>query len=348
MLQVSSIVQTVDFFELLINAVVMKEQSAHLKTWLIADIGATSSRCAIFRASDQESQALEFYANDDFSSPGDLLQRYIDSLSERPEYCALAIAAPIHGDDVEMINRNWRFNRDDLCAVLGVKQVLFFNDFHANALSLPSMDNSMRIEIGSATEYRDNSMAVLGPGSGLGMAAWIGNQASGRAMFGEGGHITIAGRNKDEDKIISALRDRYRHCSAERILSGPGLIALHKVMHNIDVETSESITLRHQDTKCAQTMEQFYLFLASAAADLALITGAFGGVYIAGGIVPACVEGIGKSGFRSRFEDKNRYRDYMQRIPTYVITDPVPALRGLSNFITKNQGKEWGQSTLMK
>lgn len=335
MLQVSTAPQTVDFFELLINAVVMSEQPTQSTTWLIADIGATSSRCAIFRAADMDHEGLRIYANDDFASPGELLSHYVDSVTVLPERCALAIAAPIHGDEVEMINRDWRFDRGELCAVLNVAQVMFFNDFHANALSLPTLDNSMRIEIGSATEHRDNSMAVLGPGSGLGMAAWIGKRGSGQVMFGEGGHITLASRNEREDEIISALRDRYGHCSAERILSGPGLMALHKAMHGIEVDSPESITMQQRDTQCAQTMEQFYVFLASAAADLALITGAFGGVYIAGGIVPACVEGIGKSGFRRRFEDKNRYRDYMRRIPTYVITDPVPALRGLSNYIKK-------------
>jgi len=178
-------------------------------------------------------------------------------------------------------------------------------------------------------------MAAIGPGSGLGTSAWIAGDTGGAAMTGEGGHITLSGRGQEEDKIIAAVRARFGHCSAERILSGPGLIILHDVMHGIEIGSSEAITTNVDDAACAATMHQFFSFLGSAAADLALITGAFGGLYIAGGIVPACIEQLQASPFRERFEDKNRYRDYMQRIPTYVITDPLPGLTGLAAMIIR-------------
>jgi glucokinase len=104
-------------------------------------------------------------------------------------------------------------------------------------------------------------------------------------------------------------------------------------MHGIEVDSPESISGNQGDEACAATMNQFFSFLGSAAADLALITGAFGGLYIAGGIVPACIEQLQQSPFRERFDDKNRYADYMRRIPTYVITDPVPGLTGLAAMI---------------
>ena len=81
-------------------------------------------------------------------------------------------------------------------------------------------------------------------------------------------------------------------------------------------------------------MNQFFSFLGAVSAELALITGSFGGLYIGGGIAPACLEQLAASRFRERFEDKNRYKDYMQAIPTYVITDPTPGLTGLIAFIT--------------
>jgi glucokinase len=86
-------------------------------------------------------------------------------------------------------------------------------------------------------------------------------------------------------------------------------------------------------------VNQFFSFLGSAAADLALITGAFGGLHIAGGIVPACIEQLRNSPFRERFDDKYRYKDYMRRIPTYVITDPVPGLTGLAAMINREMNR---------
>ena len=107
-------------------------------------------------------------------------------------------------------------------------------------------------------------------------------------------------------------------------------------MHGTDIESPERITANTDDPACAATMKQFFSFLGSAAADLALITGAFGGLYIAGGIVPAHIDELRESPFRERFEDKNRYKDYMRRIPTYVITDPLPGLTGLAAMINRN------------
>lgn len=318
---------------MLVNAVTLNPPSHNDEIWLIADIGATSTRCATLQGPGFVLGEFEVFANDAFASPLALIESYLAADNPVPQRCALAIAAPIRGDDIEMINRDWSFNRVELSAELKVDQLMVFNDFHANALSLPSVDDSLRVEIGSAIEYSDGNIAVLGPGTGLGMAAWIGNKESGNVMFGEGGHITVSGRDTTEDKIIHTLRERFGHCSAERILSGPGLVALHNAMHGIDVATAETITKRLDDANCAATMAQFYRFLGSAAADLALITGAFGGVYVAGGIVPANIEGISNSQFRQRFEDKGRYREYMQHIPTYVITDPVPGLRGLACYV---------------
>src|SRR5690606_10096048 len=118
----------------------------------------------------------------------------------------------------------------------------------------------------------------------------------------------------------------------------PGIIALHSAMHGENMKTSREITSGTVDRKCRATMEQFYRFLATVAADLAMTTGAYGGVYIAGGIVPDHIDQIQASTFRERFEDKNRYRHYMQAIPTYVITDPTPGLTGLTAYIVEHKG----------
>jgi len=313
----------------------MADSSTDRQSWLIADIGATTSRCAILHRPKGDTSDPAIYHNDDFSGLAEVLADFLAISDDSPNSCVLAVAAPVLGNDIRMINRDWRFNSKALGDHLGFEKVHILNDFHAIAFALPAFDDACRVEIGQVANHRSGNIAVLGPGSGLGMAAWIGNTENGVAMCGEGGHITVAGRNEDENTIINVFRERYGHCSAERILSGPGLIALHETMHDISVPTSEEISGNQQDAKCAATLQQFFSFLGSVAADLALITGALGGVYIAGGIVPACVEQLIASDFRSRFEDKNRYREYMEAIPTYVITDPYPGLAGLSEYVVR-------------
>ena len=298
-------------------------------TWLIADVGATSSRCAI--VGDGKFGEVSVYRNNDLASLEDMLSAYLSASDAQPVHCALAVAAPISGDDVTMCNRDWAFSIQSVKA-LGVNRVEIINDFHAIAYALPHFDDRSRVEIGKATQYRDGNIAVLGPGSGLGMAAWIGGCA---AMTGEGGHITVSGRDDFEDRIIASLRNQFGHCSAERILSGPGLAALHKAMHGEAPASPETITGNPEIAQNRETLQQFFRFLGSVAADLALITGAYGGVYIAGGIVPSCIEQLQQSEFRARFEMKNRYTDYMRGIPTWVITDPFPGLTGLTAYINR-------------
>lgn len=300
------------------------------ESWLIADIGATNSRCAILTGN--VISKVEVCRNDTAPSLPSLLADYLQKKGLRPRRCALAVAAPITGDTICMINRDWQFSRDSL-APLHFERIEILNDFQAIAYLLPRVNDDTRIEIGTASTYRNGNVAVLGPGSGLGMSAWIGNCA---VMCGEGGHVTLPAHNEAEADIIAALRRHFGHCSAERVLSGPGLVALHKAMHGADIATSEHITAADRDAASSATLAQFFLFLGSVAADLALITGAQGGVYIAGGIVPACADALQESAFRERFEDKNRYRDYMRAIPTWVLTEPQPGLAGLAAYL--NQG----------
>jgi glucokinase len=302
--------------------------------WLMADIGATNTRCALTSTRSPRPANLQRFANADFSSAFDVLHKYLASIDSKPTHGALAIAAPIDGDEVRMINRDWSFNRLQLAGQLELERLEVINDFHAVAWALPGIGNRDRIEIGKASAYRDGNRAVLGPGSGLGVAAWVAGGDGGLPMTGEGGHVTLPARDEQEAVIIARLRERYGHCSAERVLSGPGIIALHSAMHG-EMKTSREITSSMVDPNCRATMQQFYRFLGSVSADLAMITGAYGGLYIAGGIVPAHIEQIRASAFRERFTDKNRYADYMRAIPTYVITDPTPGLTGLVEFISR-------------
>jgi glucokinase len=321
----------VDFLR---NAGSMGHKDSTNSRWLIADIGATNARCAILDSGEKNSKHLETYLTEDFDSLQALLGEFLSGLDKKPQRAALAVAAPIHGDSVQMINLNWDFSSAGLAKELQVLDVHFLNDYHAVAYALPALRKDQVSEIGKATRRIEGNRAVLGPGSGLGMAAWIGDPQSGAPMTGEGGHITMSARNEAEQKIIQKIRDRYGHCSAERILSGPGIIALHHAMHGENISSSREITSSSSDSTCVATMNQFFSFLGAVSAELALITGSFGGLYIGGGIVPACLEQLAASRFRERFEDKNRYKDYMQAIPTYVITDPTPGLTGLIAFIT--------------
>jgi glucokinase len=174
--------------------------------------------------------------------------------------------------------------------------------------------------------------AVLGPGTGLGVASLIPTQDGWQAVSGEGGHVTLPAVTPKEAELIEQLRERFGHCSAERLISGPGLELLHTMLHTSGEITAAAIATLAEtgDEQAQETFSLFFELLGTVAANLALTVGAFGGVYIGGGIIPRHAERFAASGFRRRFEAKGRYGDYLKSIPTYLIVSDHPTLTGLA------------------
>jgi glucokinase len=308
---------------------------------LIADIGATHSRCAML---DHEGTILapETFNNSEFEGVEALLLAYLARRreSDRPSRAALALAAPILDDHIEMTNLEWSFSQISLQVGLGVRRLQILNDFEALAWSLLDLDPDDLTQIGRGEINERGARAVLGPGSGLGVSGLVPHPDGWAAISGEGGHVTLAAAASDEAEIIAILNERYGHCSAERVLSGPGLVNLYHALSEIAgrgiprVEPDDVTSLALKGEPLAvSTMDLFFRFLGTVAANLAVTLGARGGVYITGGIVPRVVSLLADSKFRQRFESKGRYRAYMATIPTLVITEAVPAFRGLRRVL---------------
>jgi glucokinase len=308
----------------------------------MADIGATTTRCALVGDKGQE-LAPEIFENADFTGVEGVLRVYLDHrrASDWPTRAALAVAAPIVGDEVQMINIGWRFSQSELQQALNLKRLQIVNDFAAIAWALPQLTPGDVVQIGGGESVPRTTLASLGPGSGLGVSALVPSSDGWAVMTGEGGHVSMPAATREEQDVIALVRDRFDgHCSAERVLSGPGLVNLYVALGELagrgrpTVNPEDVTNLAKQGEPLARkTLAMFFAMLGTAAANLALVTGARGGVYIAGGIVPRFVEQLRKSEFRARFENKGRYRSYLAAIPTHVITASLPAFRGLKYLL---------------
>jgi glucokinase len=305
---------------------------------LMADIGATHTRCALLDDKGRE-VAPERFDNVDFTGVAGVLGVYLDHrrASDRPKRAAIAVAAPIVGDEVQMTNIGWRFSQTELRETLDLKRLQVCNDFAAVAWALPHLGPADVVKVGGGESVPRSTLAALGPGSGLGVSALVPATEGWSAMTGEGGHVAMPAATSEEQDVIALLRERYGgHCSAERVLSGPGLVNLYVVLAELagrgqpTVNPEDVTNLARQGEPLARkTLGMFFAMLGTVAADLALTTGARGGVYIAGGVVPRLIEPLQSSEFRKRFEAKGRYRSYLAAIPTLVITAAYPAFRGL-------------------
>jgi len=153
----------------------------------------------------------------------------------------------------------------------------------------------------------------------------------------EGGHASLCPVDATEDRLLAVLRSRFGHVSFERVLSGAGIANLYRAnceLAGIPAESYDAARIAELaalkvDAHCVAAVEQFFGFLGTFAGNLALTLNARGGIYLGGGILPRLVDRIEASSFRSRFESKGRFRSYLERIPTSVLTDPsAVALRG--------------------
>jgi glucokinase len=311
--------------------------TAATERWLIADIGGTNSRVGCWtrgRPHDQIEE-LELMQNERYGGIEDLLHAYLDRLQgEPPRAAGLAIAAPITGNRVDMLNIDWSFEQDRLAERFGLAELYVINDFEAIACALPSLRGEDCLEIGGGAGLPGRSLAVLGPGTGLGVAGLVISDAGYIPVSGEGGHMTLPAVNDEEMLIVSRVRDELGHCSAERILSGEGIARLHQGIHGGGRPKARDVSeaARNGDEAAMRTFNLFFDFLGTVASDVALVFGALSGVYIAGGIVPANLGLFRRSGFTERFVDKGRYRDYLAGIPLRLITAATPGLTGMAAF----------------
>lgn len=308
---------------------------------LIADIGATNARFALVET-DGRIVAVETFHNDDFSGLEEVLQAYLGHrrATDRPKRAVLAVAAPILGDTVKLINRGWTFSQSGLARDIGLSSLLVVNDFAAVAWALPWLTDSQRRRVGGGEAVPEAPITALGPGSGLGVSSIVPAGEGWAVAHGEGGHVTIAATTDEEAAVIDLLRMEYGHCSAERVLSGPGLVNLHRTLCKLAGRPPADLTPAEITAEAAngeplavQTRDMFFALLGNVAGNLALTVGALGGVYVAGGIVPKLLEAFEASPFRERFEAKGSYRWYMERIPTYAVTEPLPAFLGLRSLL---------------
>lgn len=303
---------------------------------ILGDIGGTNARFAVVTGG--RLGPITRLAVADHASPGDALAAFLDAAKGvRATGAILAAAGPVDDNRCEMTNSGWVIDGAGLARDLGLERVLVINDFEAVAWSLAELGPEDGHELGGGAGKVGAPVAVLGPGTGLGVAGYVSAAGGPLVIATEGGHASLAATCAREEAVIAHLRERFGHVSAERVLSGAGLVNLREALAAVEgapapARTPEEITTAARAGECRLSVaawDMFCAFLGGFAGDTALTFGARGGVWIGGGIVPQAPDLIARSRFRARFEAKGRYSDYLARIPVRAIVHPDPAFVGL-------------------
>ena len=323
---------------------------------LLADIGATHARFALETAPGVL-RSVRVLKCDDFAGIVPLLHSYLaDHKNIRLNHAAFALANPISGDMIRMTNRDWTFSTDEVRRELGLNTLLIVNDFTALAMSLPGLSGADLLQVGGGAPASNAVIGVLGPGTGLGVSGVIPTLDGFVTLGSEGGHVNFAPADEREFAILQFAWKEWTHVSNERLISGPGMEIIYRALAERNgvkaaARTSPEIisgALDNNDALCLEVLDCFCNMLGGAAANLAVTLGAFGGIFIGGGIVPRMAELFARSGFRARFEAKGRFTSYLAEIPTYVIMTPNPAFYGVATILSEHLRGRSGANTLME
>lgn len=302
---------------------------------LIADIGGTHSRFALARPGGRP-RAVRTLLNREHASLAEAARSYLEAERAAPESACFAVAAPVHEGEMRLVNYPWVFSRAALLEALGLRRLRLVNDFEAIAHALPALAADELIPLGGGCAEAGAVQVVLGPGTGLGVAQLVPCGSGAHVLATEGGHASIGARDSAELALLTELMRDGAYLCRESLLCGPGLERIHAALAVLAGEPAPrldaaEIQRRAVAGECARAVAalgHFCAFLGTAAGDQALASGARGGVYLAGGILPRFVEFLRASRFRARFEDKGPMSDYVRRIPTWLICCEHPGLLG--------------------
>lgn len=309
-------------------------------TRLVADVGGTNTRLAVYHRASNSLDSVAQYTNRDYKSLAAIIEDWRSKLATpMPTQACIAIAAPPFPGEVAMVNIDWSFSPEALAAQFDFKQFRCLNDFEANAFALPHLKPADLNVLQARGANSRGAVCVIGPGTGLGGATLRFSDGKPEAIAAEPGFIGLSPESDMEIALFQHLLADYGRIYAELLLSGDGLVRLYRGIAELegaqvlplkpaDVST---LALRAEDPGCLRALNTFCALLGAACGDFALANGGYGGVFIAGGIVPRIAEFLHRSPFLSRFHNKGPAAKYMHAMPVSIITHSNPGLIGAAH-----------------
>ncbi len=299
-------------------------------TILVGDVGGTRTRLALAARANGTFEIADVEESPTTPDIAAKVARFVRGRNVKA--AAFGAAGPVFADGtIRLTNAGVVLVAAELAAAAGLERTVLVNDFRAIAESIPQLPPGSLQACGGGPAVAGEAVVVIGAGTGLGTA--IGAQAPGgwHVIQGDGGHGDLAPVDDEELEAWQRLRRAHGRVSAETVLSGPGLERLYaaisgKFLGAADIDAAAW----RGEPEAVQAHALFTRWLGRVAGNLALVAGARGGVYLAGGILPRWSARFDVAAFRRAFEDKGQYAEWLRAIPCFLITHPHPGLLGLA------------------
>lgn len=315
---------------------------------IVADIGGTHARFAIAHIADGNISDLTdkvTLQSIEHASLQNAWEEYGERLGrDLPNQGAIAVAAPVAGEEINFTNSNWIIRPAEISEQLGLDQHVLINDFGAVGHAVVSLGEDMFRHIcgPDQTLTDDGIISVVGPGTGLGVTHVLRMSQDYHVTETEGGHLGFAPLDEIEDKLLDILRQQHRRVSVERITSGPGLAIIYQALSKLEKQPAKDLddkamwelALSGKDSIAAAALDRFCMCFGSVAGDLALAQGAKS-VVIAGGLGQRIAHRLPSSGFCERFVAKGRFKSLMEGITVKQLVHDEPGLFGAAAAFMK-------------
>jgi glucokinase len=304
---------------------------------LVADIGGTNVRFAIEGAADQPLSAHVHRKTWDYPGLAEAIQSAIGELGARPASVIACGAGPVVGRTLKLTNAPWLIDGPQVAGKLGLGRGLLLNDFEAQALSLPTIPKGWAPSIGPLPFSAPGPQVILGPGTGLGVAALTEMSGRHNPVVSEACHMGFGPASDEEWAIWPHLERAHGRITTESVISGAGLARVHRArliaegLTSVQADTPEIVAaaLAKRDGEEAKSLRLFWRIVGRLAGDMAVAFVALGGVTLAGGVLPRIVEFLDEGEFRRAFEDKAPIA-FMAKIPTRLVTRSDTVLVGMA------------------
>lgn len=316
-----------------------------MSTVLAGDVGGTNTRLALF-AVDGDRLSLQHqqtHPSREFDSLDAVVERYLAAAAELCGRACFAIAGPVTGRRAVTTNLPWEIDANEMQDRLGIERVRLLNDLEATAWGIGELAEDDLHTLYAGRDDATGNRTVIAAGTGLGEAGlhWDGTRH--RPFATEGGHTDFAPSSPLETALREHLAERFGHVSWERVVSGPGLVNLHRFLSDRHGEAAAGFgtgaseddaaaavvaAARAGDALSREAVELFVHLYGAEAGNLALKHMATGGVFVAGGIAPKILDFLEPPTFVEAFLAKGRMRPLLERMSVRVVLDDLAALRG--------------------
>lgn len=325
------------------------------RLFLAGDIGGTKTNLGLFRIGKRRpvQKTIETYPSQEAPNLVSILERFLAKHPVTVAGACFGVAGPVRNGTCRITNLPWRVSEKKLKKRFGWTEVRVVNDLAATAYAVPLLTKRELFALHPGRKVREQTMGLIAPGTGLGMALLFWKDGSYAPVPSEGGHVDFAPNNEAEAAFWRYLHVRLGHVSVERILSGPGLFIVYCWMKFTgqgsepewlteklnEGDPSRAITqaaLESKDPLCVKALEFFVSILGAVAGNLALTGLTRGGIYLGGGIAPKILTKLQEGLFMKAFVEKGRFKGLVNEIPVHVILNDKAALLGAAHLASMN------------